>query len=175
MITAFHLEPLLAMAYAILLLAVAAALEWMAKKAHRRSDQYQTGGFRFHKDRDTWECPIGMTLIRAEIDRERGIVRYRAPAHTCNNCQIKMRCTNSDRGREIAMPIDPWVQSASLRLQRGISMVLQILAAFITVAELLRHNHGAERWCLAALLLFILQRAVNLLCRIREASIGLPS
>ncbi len=165
MIGPFHLEPALAIAYAILLMAIAVGLEWVAKHAHKRSDQYHTGGFRFHRDRDAWECPVGLVLIRAEIDHEKGMVRYRAPAHTCNSCQIKSRCTNSDTGREIEVPIDPWVQSAALRLQRGISLVLVTLAAVIAIIELFRHNHGPERWILGLLLLFILKRLLTLASR----------
>lgn len=161
----FHLEPLLAMAYAVLLMVIAAGLEWLAKRAHKRSDQYHTGGFRFHRDRDTWECPVGLVLIRTEIDHEEGVVRYRAPAHSCNSCQIKSDCTHSDRGREIAVPVDPWVQSASLRLQRGISVVLVTLATVILIIELLRHGHGTEQWVLMLLLLAAIKRLMTLVSR----------
>lgn len=170
MIRMFHIEPLLVMAYAVLLMAIAAGLEWMAKHAHKRSGQYQTGGFRFHHDRDLWECPVGLALIRAEIDHEQGVVRYRAPAHACNNCQIKSRCTHSDRGREIAVPIDPWVQSASLRLQRGISCVLVSIAALALVIELFRHNHGIEQWILGLLLLVVLWRFASLVSRLNNGA-----
>lgn len=108
---------------------------------------------------------MGIALIRAEVDRERQIVLYRAPAHSCNNCQIKSRCTHSDSGREIAVPLDPWVRSASLRLQRGISLVLLTLAAFILSVELFRHNHGAEQYALGAALLLALLRFVKLASR----------
>jgi hypothetical protein len=172
MLREFHSEPVLVVAYVILLMAIAAGLEWMAKHAHKRADQYHTGGFRFHRDRDTWECPVGLVLIRAAIDHEKGIVRYRAPAHTCNSCQIKWRCTNSDQGREIAVPLDPWVQSAGLRLQRGISYVLLALCVFLTAIELFRHNHGAERWALAVLLFLILIRLTTLARRVEQKVYG---
>lgn len=162
---ALHPEPLLAIIYAIFLIAVAAGLEWVAKRAHQRSDQYHTGSFRFHRDRDVWECPVGLVLIRSEIDHEHGVVRYRAPAHTCNSCQIKTRCTHSDRGREIVVPIDPWVQSAALRLQRGISLVLVTLAALILTIELFRHRQQAGQWILLLLLLLTLMRLVTLVRR----------
>src|SRR4051794_11420483 len=126
----FQVEAILVAVYALILMIIAAGLEWLAKHSHRRADRYHTAGFRFDHDRDAWECPMGIALTRAEIDHERQIVRYRAPAHTCNNCQIKSRCTHSDMGREIAVSIDPWVRSASLRLQRGISLVLLTLASF---------------------------------------------
>lgn len=158
----FHIEPVLAMAYAGLLVLIAAVLERLAKRSQSRTEHYRTGGFRFHRDRDAWECPMGIALIRAEIDQETNVVRYRAPAHTCNACQIKSRCTHSDNGREIEVAIDPWVRSACMRLQRGISLVLLTLAAFILSVELIRHNHGAERIALATLLALILWRWVRL-------------
>jgi hypothetical protein len=160
-----HLEALFATAYALMLLAIAAGLEWLAKHSHKRADRYHTGGFRFHRDRDAWECPMGIALIRAEIDHERQIVRYRAPAHTCNSCQIKSRCTHSDNGREIAVPLDPWIQSASLRLQRGISLVLLILASFILVIELLRHGHEGEPYLLGVVLLVVVLRFLKVVGR----------
>ena len=171
----FHLEPLLAISYALLLTLIAAALEWLARYSHRRADQYHTGGFRFHRDRDSWECPVGIALIRAEIDHEQNIIRYRAPAHTCNSCQIKSRCTHSDQGREILVSIDPWVRSASLRLQRGISLVLLVLALLIIVLELFRHGHGVECWALDFILLILLQRARQLAKQRCGESSSLPT
>lgn len=159
---ALHIEPVFVAAYSVLLMIIAAALEWLAKHSHRRADRYHTGGFRFHRDRDAWECPIGIALIRAEIDHDRQIVLYRAPAHTCNSCQIKSRCTQSDNGREIAVPLDPWVRSASLRLQRGISLVLLALASFILLVELFRHEHGLEQYVVGAMLALVLLRFVRL-------------
>lgn len=158
MIGTFHIEPALAIVYSIVLTLIAAVLERLAKRSHNRAQHYRTGGFRFHRDRDAWECPIGIALIRTEIDQENHVVRYRAPAHTCNSCQIKSRCTNSDRGREIVVQLDPWVRSASLRLQRGISVVLLALASFILCVELFRHDHGVERYAMGIVLTFVLWR-----------------
>lgn len=160
-----HTEPLLATGYALSLLIVAAVLEFLAKHSQRRADRYQTGGFRFHRDRDSWECPMGISLIRAELDPEQQLVVYRAPAHTCNSCQIKSRCTHSDRGREISVPMDPWIRSASVRLQRGISFVLLVLASFILAIELLRHGHGAEAYLLGTTLLIVLLRLLTFATR----------
>lgn len=166
-------EALLAAAYALVLVAIAAGLEWLARHSQKRADRYHTGGFRFHRDRDAWECPMGIALIRAEIDPERQIVRYRAPAHTCNSCQIKERCTHSDQGREITVPLDPWVQSAAVRLQNGISLVLLILASFILAIELLRNSQRSESYVLGAVLIIVLFRllktATTVLSRERRA------
>ncbi len=160
-----HLEPLLAASYVVFLISVAALLGWLARHSHRRADQYHTGGFRFHRDRDTWECPVGIALIRAEVDHEQNIVRYRAPAHTCNHCQIKSRCTHSTRGREIVISIDPWARSASVRLQLGISGVLLLLALLLVVIELFRHGHGVEGWIFGLLLAALLHRLTQLIKR----------
>jgi hypothetical protein len=173
---ALHIEPLLATAYSLILLIIGALLELLAKHSQKRADRYHTRGFRFHRDRDSWECPMGIALIRAEIDHEREMVLYRAPAYTCNNCQIKSRCTHSNRGREIAVPLDPWVQSASLRLQRGISLVLLILALFILILELLRHAHGAEAYVLGAGLFIVFVRLLKVLSHVvSQAPNQLPS
>lgn len=166
----FHLEPLLAGAYIVLLIIIAFALEILARHSDRRAERYHTGGFRFHPDRDTWECPQGMALIRAEVDHELRVIRYRAPAHTCNHCPVKSRCTNSDRGREIPVPMDPWVRSASVRFQTGFSLVLYILAGFIAVVELLRHGHGAEAWVMGLLLAIVIGMSGKVTGRLRENS-----
>ncbi|MDQ2899040.1 MAG: transposase [Acidobacteriota bacterium] len=158
----FHLEPLLAGGYAILLILIAMLLEWLARHSHNRSERYETGGFRFDDDRDAWECPQGTRLERSEIDHELRMIHYRAPAATCNGCSLKQRCTNSNRGRTISISLDPWVRSAAERFQRGISLVLLILAALIISIELLRHGHGTEGWALGGILALIGLTGLNL-------------
>jgi hypothetical protein len=143
-------EPWLATGYALLLLVVAGGLEWMGRHSRRRSNQYHTGGFRFHKAADHWECPHGARLERAEIDHELRVIRYRAPARTCNGCPIKTRCTDSDEGREISVSMDPWLSSGIGRFHRGMSLVLLVLAGLIMTVELLRHGQGTERWVLSS-------------------------
>jgi hypothetical protein len=146
-----HLEPVLAGAYMVLLMTIAFALEWVARHTQRRAEQYHTGGFRFDPDKDVWECPTGIALVRTEVDYEARVVRYRAPAHVCNNCPIKERCTHSNRGREIPVPMDPLIVSGSVRFQMGFSLILFVLCAFIAIIELLRYAHGAEGWIMAVL------------------------
>jgi hypothetical protein len=170
MISSFHIEPMLASIYVLLLLIVASVLEWMARHSHKRSDQYHTGGFHFRRDRDIWECPMGIMLLRAEVDHAQKIVRYRAPAHTCNNCSIKNRCTDSDHGREIEMSMDPSLAAASVFFQQGISVVLLTFAGFLTVVELLRHGHNQEPWVLATFFILVLFRLIRLATRLRERS-----
>jgi hypothetical protein len=171
----FHMEPILAGAYILLLMLIAMALEWMARHSQRRTEKYHTGGFRFHPDRDRWECPTGMALMRAEVDHELRIVRYRAPAHVCNHCPIKARCTHSDRGREIPVPMDPWLNSASLRFQTGFSLVLLMLSGFIAVIELFRHGHGAESLVMGLLLATIGALGKKTIGRLRTYTAATPT
>ena len=43
----FDPEAWLATGYALLLLVIAAGLEWMGRHSQRRASQYHTGGFRY--------------------------------------------------------------------------------------------------------------------------------
>ena len=157
----FDPEAWLATGYALLLLVIAAGLEWMGRHSQRRANQYHTSGFRFHKHADHWECPHGARLERAEIDNELRVIRYRAPAHTCNACPMKSLCTDSDTGRELSVSIDPWLSSAIGRFHRGMSLALLVLAGMIMTIELWRHGHGPERWMLAAVVTVLSLLAVN--------------
>ncbi len=161
--TLLHPEPILGAGYALLLVAIAAWLEWMGRQSHRRAERYSSGGFRYHRHSDHWECPEGARLDRAEIDNELRVIRYRAPARTCNACAIKANCTDSTAGREIALPLDPFVASAVGRFHRGMSLVLVTLATVILAVELARYPHGLERWVLIPALVTIGSSALHLL------------
>ena len=142
-------ESLVAAGYALFLIAVAAGLDLLARHTHARAERYRTGGFRFHRHLDAWECPEGELLPRLALDHERRVVRYRARAHVCNGCPAKPDCTDSDKGRELVRPIDPWPHSDVGRFHRGISLALTALAALIVCVEAARHHAPLE---LAALL-----------------------
>jgi hypothetical protein len=157
-----HLEPLLATGYTLLLAAIAVGLEWMGRHSHRRADQYHTGGFHFRKDAGHWECPMGIRLQIAEIDQEFRVIRYRAPARTCNGCSMKPNCTDSDNGREISVPMDPWLSSAIGRFHRGISLSVLVLAGLIIAIEIFRHNHGMELPALVAIMVMVSLLGLNL-------------
>lgn len=150
-----HLEPLLATGYAMLLVLIAAFIEWMARHSHARADQYHTQGFHFHKDRDHWECPMGTRLQVAEINHVLRVMHYRAPARTCNGCSMKPDCTDSDNGRTISVPMEPWMSSAIGRFHCGISLSIMTLAGLIIAIELFRHGHGMELLMLAAVMIMV--------------------
>jgi hypothetical protein len=145
-------EVVLASAYAGLLIAGAFVLEWLSAHTHRRSLRYRTAGFSYHEDHDHWQCPEGQHLWPHEFDRERRLVRYRAKAHICNACPRKTACTDSDRGREIVRPLDPWPHSEAGRFHRGISLLLVGLALLVLVVETVRHHRIEEAALLGALL-----------------------
>jgi len=170
MLATFHIEPLLAIGYALLLVVIAAGMEWMGRHSHRRADQYHTGGFRFHGHTDHWECPNGARLERAEIDNELRVIRYRAPAHTCNGCLIKPQCTDSETGREISVSLDPWLSLGIGRFHRGISLALLVLSGLIMTIELLRHGHGREGWMLSTLVMIVILLALNSARSLRKQS-----
>jgi hypothetical protein len=142
-VSAPHPEVWLAGGYAAFLLVAAVVLEWLSAHTHRRALRYRTAGFTYHEHLDAWQCPEGEHLWPHEFDSERRVVRYRAKAHICNGCSVKERCTDSDRGREIVRPLDPWPHSEAGRFHRVLSLLLVVLAALVLVLETARH-HGAK-------------------------------
>jgi hypothetical protein len=152
MIWTIPIEVMLAAGYAVFLVVVALVLERLARHSHQRSEQFQVAGFKYHKEPDHWECPMGELLTRQEIDRHRRVVRYQAPSRVCNNCHIKENCTDSDTGREIERHFDSWLQSELRRFHRGISLALMLLAVLILAIEMVRHNRLEALLVLAGLL-----------------------
>jgi len=145
-------EVYLAGGYAVFLLLSAAALEWLSAHTHRRALRWRTAGFSYDEQLDVWECPEGQHLWPHEFDHERRLVRYRAKAHICNGCPRKAACTDSDRGREIIRPLDPWPHSEAGRFHRVIALMLVVLAAGILLVALILHHTLAEAALLAGLL-----------------------
>ena len=137
--------------YALLLTSGAFVLEWLSAHTHRRALRFRTAGFTYDATHDHWSCPEGEHLWPHELDRERRLVRYRARAQTCNACRLKPRCTDSDRGREIVRPLDPWPRSEAGRFHRVIAFVMVVLSGVIALAELVRHHRPLEALLLLAL------------------------
>jgi hypothetical protein len=146
-------ETLLAAGYASALIAGAFILEWMSAHTHRRSLRYRTAGFTYHAELDHWECPQGERLWPHEYDHQRRLVRYRAKAHACNVCPLKDACTDSNRGREIVRPLDPWPHSEAGRFHRVIALLMVALAALLALAAGVVHHRPQEAAVLAGVLL----------------------
>ena len=149
-------EVLLVAGYAAALVGGAFVLEWLSAHTHRRSQRYRTAGFSYDAELDHWECPEGERLWPHEFDHERRLIRYRAKAHVCNGCARKAACTDSDHGREIVRPLDPWPHSEAGRFHRVIALLMVALGALILIVEAVRHHAPAE----AALLLGLLAAAL---------------
>lgn len=146
-------ETLLAVGYAGFLIAGAFCLEWLSAHTHQRALRFRTSGFRYEPAHDFWQCPQGEQLWPREFDRELRLVRYRARAHVCNACPLKERCTDSNKGREIVRPLDPWPHSEAGRFHRVIALLLVCIGTLILVVELARHHSVPEASLACALLL----------------------
>jgi hypothetical protein len=70
----------------------------------------------------------------------------------CNGCPIKERCTDSDEGREVARPVDPWPHSEAGRFHRTLALMLVVLAALVLAVGLARNHGAAEVAALGGLL-----------------------
>jgi hypothetical protein len=137
-------EVILAAVWAGALVLGAFGLEWLSAHTHRRSLRYRTAGFAYDAEHDRWRCPEGQDLWPHDFDHERRLVRYRAKAHICNGCPRKADCTDSDHGREIVRPLDPWPHSEAGRFHRGLSLTLVALAVFTVLVAGVRHHDVAE-------------------------------
>lgn len=157
-----HVEVVLAAAYALFLIIVAAALELVARHSHHRSERIRVAGFHYDSKLDLWTCPNNEKLLRAEVDYQRRVVTYRAQARACNSCAIKTWCTDSNQGRTIEYAPDSWLQSELRRFHRGISMTLLVLASIILITELFRDNSKVERFFLIAMAGTILTATIRL-------------
>jgi len=125
-------ETLAAAGYAGFLVLVALGLDRLGRHAHQRSGRYRTQGFNYRPELDIWECPEGEHLRAFAVDHRRRVARYRARPVVCNNCPAKDGCTDSDEGREIQRPMDPWPHSEAGRFHRGISVALLLLAVLVS-------------------------------------------
>jgi hypothetical protein len=145
-------EVIVAAGYACFLACGAFGLEWLSAHTHRRALRFRTAGFTYVEAHDHWVCPEGEHLWPREFDRELRLVRYRARAHVCNACPSKARCTDSDDGREVVRPIDPWPHSEAGRFHRVIALLMVVLSLLILAVEIARHHTAVEAPVLLGLL-----------------------
>jgi hypothetical protein len=122
--------------YSAFLAIAALGLDRLGRHAHDRSGRFRTQGFAYRPELDLWECPEGEHLRPFAIDHHHRLTRYRARPAVCNKCPAKDGCTDSEQGREIVRPMDPWPHSEAGRFHRGISLVLLALAVLVALAGL---------------------------------------
>ena len=170
-------EVVLAAGYAAFLTSAAFAIEWLSAHTHRRALRFRTAGFSYIEAHDHWLCPEGEQLRPHQFDPTLRIVRYRARAHVCNACPSKGRCTDSDLGREVIRPLDPWPHSEAGRFHRVIALLLVSLSMLVLTVESLRHHRSDELALLLGLLLAIVLAGRWLLrdLRVHPANFPAPS
>jgi hypothetical protein len=130
-------ETIAAAVYAAFLVACALGLDALGRHTHERSGRFRTQGFSYDAAFDLWVCPEGEQLRSFSVDHRQRLARYRARPMICNACPAKDGCTDSEQGREIVRPLDPWPHSEAGRFHRGISVVLLGLATVIALAGIL--------------------------------------
>lgn len=167
-------EAILAGAYATFLLLAGLGLDLVARASHRRSARYRTAGFTYYEGLDLWTCPEEQHLHRVETDHERRLARYRARASVCNSCAAKAGCTDSNEGREIARPLDPWPHSEAGRFHRAISLALVGLAGLIVAIALVRNHDPADIALLGGLEAVIVVTAIRMADVFRHTPTGFP-
>jgi hypothetical protein len=170
-----HAEVFLATGYAAFLLAVAIGLDLLARHSHARSERYRTAGFAYHHAHDAWICPEDQLLVRSEVDHERRLVRYRGRPQICNHCPAKSDCTDSDDGREVVRPMDPWPHSEAGRFHRGISLAVALIAALVLAAELVRNHAPVEIAVLTPALAVVTLAAWHLHAAFRASPANFPT
>ena len=169
-----HAEVVLVGGYAVLLLAVAAALDWLAQHTQRRSERFRTAGFRYLPQHDAWTCSEDAMLWPMEYDKEHHLVRYRAKPSVCNSCQVKPGCTSSTNGREVTRALAPWPHSEAGRFHRGMSMVLVGLAAVLLLVAAAR-NLEPSTLVLAVPMLFTVLLGFRYSAHFRAAPANFPA
>lgn len=161
--SSLNIEVMLAAGYAVFLVLVAGILETVARHVHHRAQKSSRLGFTYHRDLDAWKCPRGQYLHRESGEQALRILRYRAPAHHCNKCAIKFRCTDSDTGRVLEHRADSWLDSGLRQFHRAVSLSLLLLAIMILVVEILRRPGFREEIVLAGFVFCIGMAGLRLL------------
>lgn len=167
-------EAVLAAVYAGMLTLIAFSIEWLSAHTHRRALRFRTAGFTYHEDHDHWVCPKGEQLWPHEFDRELRLVRYRARPAVCNACEVKQSCTDSNDGREVVRPLDPWPHSEAGRFHRVITLMLVVLALLVVAVALARNHEPGEVAVLVGLGAITLLAARWLTRDLRSHPAGFP-
>ena len=170
-----HPEVALVGGYALVLLAVAAVLDWVAQHTQQRSERFRTAGFRYHPQHDAWVCPQDEMLWPSGYDEQHHLVRYRAKPTVCNACPVKADCTDSPHGREVTRAVAPWPHSEAGRFHRGLALVLVGLAALLLLVVAARHPEPATLVLLGLPLLLTALLGQRFSAHFRHAPAGFPA
>jgi len=77
------------------------SLEQTQKGSGTKKGIFPKEAFLYDADNDVFICPDGQTLKRRKYFKKRKHYEYIASASTCNNCQLKEKCTKAKSGRTI--------------------------------------------------------------------------
>jgi hypothetical protein len=72
----------------------------------RDTGLFGPGHFRYDPENDHYLCPAGETSRSHNMDHHNRRKRYRAKPSICNTCELKARCTTSERGRVLYRAFD---------------------------------------------------------------------
>jgi hypothetical protein len=131
------LEVALLLGYAIVVLAGAKLMEWLARVHFERARRYAEDGFQYDADADHYQCPQGERLALHLIHPHERVAVYRAPASACAGCPEKARCTPHDQGRHIYRPLAAWTETDVGRFHQWLSLVTAGSAAALSLVALL--------------------------------------
>jgi hypothetical protein len=132
------LEVSLLLGYAIVVLAGARLMEWLARVHFERARRYAEDGFNYDADADHYQCPQGERLALHVINPQRRVAVYRAPASACAGCPEKARCTPHDEGRHIYRPLAAWTETDVGRFHQRLSLLTAASAAALTLVALIQ-------------------------------------
>src|SRR5215510_2005895 len=131
------LQVALLLGYAIVVLAGARLMEWLARVHFERARRYGEDGFHYDADADHYHCPQGERLALHLIDAQERVAVYRAPTSTCAGCPEKARCTPHDEGRHIYRPLAAWTETDVGRFHQWLSLLTAASAAALSLVALL--------------------------------------
>jgi hypothetical protein len=131
------LEVSLLLGYAIVVLAGARLMEWLARVHFERARRYAENGFDYDADADHYQCPQGERLALHLIDQQERVAVYRARASACAGCPEKARCTPHDEGRHIYRPLAAWTETDVGRFHQWVSLFMAASAAALSLVALL--------------------------------------
>lgn len=164
--------------YAVVLLAVAWAIDRLGAGSAVRSARWRTGRFVYHEDHDAWKCHEDQWLWPASFDPDKRVVRYEGQHAICGRCPAKSECSPTPGPREITRAVDPWPHSEAGRFHRGIALVVALAAAFLTAATLVGALTGdptvTDLVCLLATLVVVGLATVPLARHLWSTPSGFP-
>lgn len=131
-------------AYALFLLGVAWGIDHLGRRSSERSATWRTGNFVYHDDHDAWKCHEDQWLWPAAFDPEKRVIRYQGQHAICGRCPVKATCSPSPGPREITRQLDPWPFSEAGRFQRGLALLVAVIAVFLPLGMLLARHRPLE-------------------------------